>query len=153
MADVLVDDKNCPSLNRIMTDSRDNSFMTADESRIEMILETNGFGSMSNKTPSRQQSIDIYNVHTKTQISQYGDITYREHISDSQLSQIPNQSFIKMLDSELHNKAKDIYIETLLDLTDATDNLLTWYRTLLTSRVRGLEKCRNRKKSLKIPKG
>jgi hypothetical protein len=40
-----------------------------------------------------------------------------------------------MLDSELHNKARDTYIETLLDLTDATDNLLTWYRTLLTSRV------------------
>jgi hypothetical protein len=43
-----------------------------------------------------------------------------------------------MLDSELHNKARDTYIETLLDLTDATDNLLTWYRTLLTSRARGL---------------
>jgi hypothetical protein len=58
-----------------MTDSRDSSFSTADESRIDMILETNGFGSMSNKTPSRQQSIDIYNVNKKKQISQYGDIT------------------------------------------------------------------------------
>jgi hypothetical protein len=31
-----------------------------------------------------------------------------------------------MLDSELYNKARDTYIETLLDLTDTTDNLLTW---------------------------
>ena len=107
------------------------------------------FGS---KTPSRPQSIDKYNVHTKTSISQYGDITYSEHSSDSQLSQIPNQNFIVMLDSELHSKAKDTYIETLLDLTDATDNLLTWYRTLLTRRARGPEKCPNGKKSLKIPK-
>ena len=46
-----------------------------------------------------------------------------------------------MLDSELHNKVKDTYIETLSDLTDATDKLLTWYMTLLTNRTRGLEKC------------
>jgi hypothetical protein len=57
-----------------------------------------------------------YNVHTKTSISQYGDITYSEHSSDSQLSQIPNQNFIVVLDSELHSKAKDTYIETLFDL-------------------------------------
>jgi hypothetical protein len=56
---------------------------------------------------------------------------------DFQLSQIPNKNFIVMLDSELHSKARDTYIETLLDLTDATDNLLTWYRTSLTSRARG----------------
>jgi len=31
-----------------------------------------------------------------------------------------------MLDSELHNKARYTYIETLLDLTDAIDILLTW---------------------------
>ena len=72
--------------------------------------------------------------------------------SDSQLSQIPNQNFIVMLESELHNKARDTYIETLLDLTDATGNLIIWYRTLLTRRARGLEKCQNGKKSLKIPK-
>jgi len=53
-------------------------------------------------------SIDKYNVHTKTPISQYGDITYSEHSSDS-------QSFIEMLDSEFRNKAKDTYIDTLLD--------------------------------------
>ena len=42
-----------------------------------------------------------------------------------------------MLDREFHNKVKETYnIETLLDLTDATDNLLTWYWTLLTSRAR-----------------
>jgi hypothetical protein len=58
-----------------------------------------------------------------------------------------------MLDSELHNKARDTYIETLLDLIDATDNLLTWYRTLLTSRSRGLETCPNGKKSLMISMG
>ena len=48
-----------------------------------------------------------------------------------------------MLDSELHNKVKYtyMYIETLSDLTDATDKLLTWYMTLLTNRARGLEKC------------
>ena len=46
-----------------------------------------------------------------------------------------------MLDSELHNKVKYTYIETLSDLTDATDKLLTWYMTLLTNRARGLEKC------------
>ena len=109
-----------------------------------MILETNGFGNMSNKIPSRPQSIDKYNFHTKkTQIAQYGDITYSEHSSDSQHSHISNQSFIKMLDSKLHNKANYTYIETLLDLTDSTDNLLTWYRTLLTSRICGLEKCPN----------
>ena len=79
-----------------------------------MILETNGFGSMSDKTPSRPQSIAKYNVHTKTPISIYCDITYSEQSSDSQLSQIPNQSFIEMFDSELHNKAKDTYIATLL---------------------------------------
>jgi hypothetical protein len=55
-----------------------------------MILETNGFGSKSDKTPSRPQSIDKYNVLTKTPIYHYGDITYSEHSSDSQLSQIPN---------------------------------------------------------------
>ena len=60
MSDVLVDDKNGPSLNRIMTDSRGSSFTTADESRIETILETNGFSSMFDKTPSRQLSIYIY---------------------------------------------------------------------------------------------
>jgi hypothetical protein len=128
MADVLVEDKNGFSVNRNMTDSRDSSFSTADESRISMTWEANGFGS---KTPSRPQSIYRYNVHTKTSISQYGDITYNKHSSDSQLSQIPNQNFIVMLDGELNNKARDTYIETLLDLTDATDNLLTWYRTLL----------------------
>ena len=31
-----------------------------------------------------------------------------------------------MLDSELHNKTRDTYIEILLDLTDATVNSLTW---------------------------
>lgn len=108
-----------------------------------MILETNGFGNMSNNIPSRPQSIDKYNFHTKNPISQYGDITYSEHSSDSQLSHISNQSSIKMLDSKLHNKAKDTYIETLLDLTDATDNLLSWYRTLLTSRICGLDICPN----------
>ena len=118
-----------------------------------MILETNGFGSKSDKTPSRPQSIDKYNVLTKLSIYHYGDITYSEHSSDSQLSQISNQGFIIMLDSELHNKARDTYIETLLDLIDATDNLLTWYRTLLTSRSRGLETCPNGKKSLMISMG
>ena len=54
---MLVDDKNYPSLTRIITDSRDMSFLTADESRIEIIWETNGFGSMSDKTPSRQINI------------------------------------------------------------------------------------------------
>jgi len=96
MADVLVDDKSVPSVNRNISDS-----------------------------------IDKYSVHTKTPNSQYGDITYSEISSDS-------QSFIEILDREFHNKAKDTYIETLLDLTDATDNLLTWYRTSLTSRPRGL---------------
>jgi hypothetical protein len=75
-----------------------------------MTWEANGFGS---KTPSRPQSIYRYNVHTKTSISQYGDITYSKHSSDSQLSQIPNQNFIVMLDGELNNKARDTYIETL----------------------------------------
>lgn len=145
MADVLVDAKSGPSVNRDMSDSMDYSFSTADESRIYINLETNGIGSMSDKTPSRPQSIDKHNVHTKTPIAQYGDITFSEHSSDSQSSQIPNQSFIEMLDRELHNQAKDTYIETLLDLTDATDNLLTWYRTLLTSRARGLDKCPNGK--------
>ena len=72
-----------------------------------MILERNGFSSMLDKTPSRPQSIDTYSVHTKTPISQYGDITYSEHSSDSQLSQILIQSFIEMLDGELPSKAKD----------------------------------------------
>ena len=58
---------------------------------------------MYHKPHSRPQSIDKYKVHTKTPISQYGDITYSEHSSDS-------QSFIEMLDSELHNKARDTYI-------------------------------------------
>jgi len=107
----------------------------------------------SDKTPSRAQSIGKYNVHTKTLISHHGDITYSEHSFEAQLSQILNQSFIEMLDSELHKKVKDTYIETLLDLTDVTDKLLTWYMTLLTNHARGLEKCRNGKKSLKIPKG
>jgi len=133
MADVLVDDKNCPSLNRIITDSRDSSLLTADKSRIEMIWEPNSFDSQSDKLPSRPQSIDKYNVHTKTPISQYCDITYSKHSSYS-------QSFIKMLNSEFQNKARNTYIETLLDLIDATDNLLAWYRTLLTSRARELEK-------------
>jgi len=52
MADVLVDDKNCPSLNRIITDSRDSSLLTADKSRIEMIWEPNSFDSQSDKSPS-----------------------------------------------------------------------------------------------------
>ena len=47
-----------------------------------MILETNGFGSKSDKKPSRPQSIDKYNVPTKTPIYHYGDITYSEHSSD-----------------------------------------------------------------------
>jgi hypothetical protein len=34
------------------------------------------------------------------------------------------QSFIEMLDSEFHNKARDTYIETILDLP-MPDNLLT----------------------------
>ena len=72
-----------------------------------MILETNGFSSMLDKTPSRPQSIDTYSVNTKTPISQYGDITYSEHSSDSQLSEILIQSFIEMLDGELPSKAKD----------------------------------------------
>ena len=46
-----------------------------------------------------------------------------------------------MLDSELHNKVKDTYIETLSDLTDAIENLFTWYVTLLNNRARGIEKC------------
>ena len=56
--------------------------------------------------------------------------TLHEHRSDS-------QSFIEKLESKFRNKAKDTNIETLLHLTDITDNhLLNWYRTLLTSRVR-----------------
>ena len=68
-----------------MSDSSDtcSSCLTADESRIEIILGTTGFGSMPHKTPSRPQAIDKYNVHTKTPISQYGDITYSERSSDS----------------------------------------------------------------------
>ena len=42
MAEVLVEDKNGSSVNRNVTDSRDSSFSTADESRITMIWETNG---------------------------------------------------------------------------------------------------------------
>ena len=40
-----------------------------------------------------------------------------------------------MLESEFHSKARDTSVETLLDLTDATYNFLTWYMTLLTSRA------------------
>ena len=57
MADVLVEDKNGFSVNRNMTDSRDSSFSTADESRISMTWEANGFGS---KTPvDHSRYIDI----------------------------------------------------------------------------------------------
>ena len=68
------------------------------------------------------------------------------HIVNAVLTLNSHRFLIRVsLKCELHSKANDIYIETLLDLTDTTDNLLTWYRTLLTSRASVLEKCQNGK--------
>jgi hypothetical protein len=101
-----------------MTDSRDSSFSTADESRISMTWEANGFGS---KTPSRPQSIYRYNVHTKTYTRLKVCLW---HLSNKVLYQVKRLSVASV-------KSNTFYPGIGLYWKDATDNLLTWYRTLL----------------------
>lgn len=60
----------------------------------------------------------------------------------SQLSDFtPNQTCIAMLDQELDGLPRDSYIQKLIELTHESENVITWYRTLLLSRARDIEGC------------
>ena len=54
---------------------------------------------------------------------------------------ILQQGDIEKLDSELNNTPKDLYIQKLLQLTTHNEQLLMWYRNILSSRAKEIEGC------------
>ncbi|CAC5422292.1 unnamed protein product [Mytilus coruscus] len=54
---------------------------------------------------------------------------------------IPNQDFIAMLDQELKDLPRDSYIVKLIELTNDSDDTITWHRSMLTSRAKSIQGC------------
>lgn len=54
---------------------------------------------------------------------------------------VPNQEFMSTLDKELDQLPKDSYIEKLAELTRNSENLITWYRTVLVNRYNSVNGC------------
>ena len=53
----------------------------------------------------------------------------------------PNQDFIATLDESLADLPKDIYIEKLIEMTNDSENIITWYRTFLAGRAKSIQGC------------
>ncbi|CAG2220218.1 unnamed protein product [Mytilus edulis] len=54
---------------------------------------------------------------------------------------MPNQDFIAKLDLELIDLPRDSYIVKLIELTNDSDDTITWYRSMLTSRAKSIQGC------------
>ena len=57
------------------------------------------------------------------------------------ISQVPNQDYIRRLYKELVNLPRDIYIEKLLEVAHDSEDIVTWYRSVLFSRARSFPGC------------
>ena len=70
------------------------------------------------------------------------DFVDSQCIQGSQMSNfVPNQDFIAMLDNELADLPKDSYIPKLIELTNESDDTITWYRSILASRAKSIDGC------------
>ena len=84
---------------------------------------------LKNDPPSDWEEHDMQSVQSNTDSNNYD------------LSQIPNQDYIARIDEDVSNLPKQLYISTLLKTCNHDDNLITWYRTILLNRSRGIDGC------------
>ena len=83
-------------------------------------------------TPCRS-NVNIGDSFVDSQNSECSQDTYTGYI--------PNQDFIAMLDRELDELAKEPFIVKLIELTNESEDTITWYRSVLASRARSLQGC------------
>lgn len=72
--------------------------------------------------------------------------SYVYDLPNSQLPIIENESlsnaeYINLIDSQLQNLPKEIYVNKLLELLDDDENKVMWYRNVLYSRAKTLPDC------------
>ncbi|VDI27220.1 Hypothetical predicted protein [Mytilus galloprovincialis] len=95
------------------------------------------------------QNSQIVHILTEIGTPVRTNVNNDDSIVDSQDSQdssqgthfIPNQDFIAMLDLELIDLPRDSYIVKLIELTNDSDDTITWYRSMLTSRAKSIQGC------------
>lgn len=75
--------------------------------------------------------------------------SYDTNVYDLPNSQLPiienesisNAEYINLIDSQLQNLPKEIYVNELLELLDDDENKVMWYRNVLYSRAKTLPDC------------
>lgn len=75
--------------------------------------------------------------------------SYDTNVYDLPNSQLPiienesisNAEYINLIDSQLQNLPKEIYVNKLLELLDDDENKVMWYRNVLYSRAKTLPDC------------
>jgi hypothetical protein len=87
---------------------------------------------------SSSQNVDntCFDGHAQDSCHRCNSPTYQDVIS-----QVPNQDYIRRLDKELVNLPRDMYIEKLLEVAHDSEDIVTWYRSVLFSRARSFPGC------------
>ncbi|CAC5381565.1 unnamed protein product [Mytilus coruscus] len=97
-------------------------------------------------SPQNSQIVHILTdigTPTRQNVNNDDSIIDSQDVQDSSqgIHFVPNQDFIAMLDQELIDLPRDSYIVKLIELTNNSDDTITWYRSMLTSRAKAIQGC------------
>ncbi|CAC5396963.1 unnamed protein product [Mytilus coruscus] len=140
-----VNGRTCKTTGVELSDTSNNSDVGADTSgNVDPFYNMND--TFKQYSPQNSQ---IVHILTEIGTPVHQNVNNDDSIVDSQDFQdssqgahfVPNQDFIAMLDQELIDLPRDSYIAKLIELTNDSDDTITWYRSMLTSRAKSIQGC------------
>ncbi|CAC5426419.1 unnamed protein product [Mytilus coruscus] len=140
-----VNGRTCKTTGVELSDTSNNSDVGADTSgNVDPFYNMND--TFKQYSPQNSQ---IVHILTEIGTPVHQNVNNDDSIVDSQDFQdssqgahfVPNQDFIAMLDQELIDLHRDSYIAKLIELTNDSDDTITWYRSMLTSRAKSIQGC------------